>query len=51
LLEKDISDKNIERMYKEVSLNQGISMVFFSVTDLVDLGKTVVSHSVLSQKL
>jgi hypothetical protein len=29
LLEKCISDKNIEPMYIEVSLNKGISMILF----------------------
>jgi hypothetical protein len=29
LLEKDISDKNIELMYVEVSLNKEINMILF----------------------
>jgi hypothetical protein len=51
LLEKGISDKNIELIYTEVSLNLRDQHDFFSVTDSVDLGKTVVTLSALSQKL
>jgi hypothetical protein len=47
LLEKGISDKNIELMYIEVRDQHDL----FSVAHSVDLGKTVVTRNVLSQKL
>jgi hypothetical protein len=48
---KGISDKNIELMHIEINLKKRNQHDSISVTDSVDLGKTVVTLSDFSRKL